>query len=244
MIGQLARIVLGAPETVGMSRRQKLVVFGSSAAFTAVIAVALFLILGRSEQTARDAATRFASALVRDDPSAAPPGARDYVAGVRAYFGPVRSARVIGAHNKHVNTGDNADTRSFFVTELLLHTQRGPAAIELEFDNHALFSDEVSGVRELEPDDAPGLSARTRERLAAAYVARGGRPADQIVLSATRAAPEPATEAPEPAPQEHAIENRRAPARRTARQRAAARQLHCVESARGDVAKLQQCAHL
>jgi hypothetical protein len=188
MIRRLALTVLGVPEGLGLSRRLTFAIVGGIAALTVVVAVGLFWILGKSEKTARDSSTRFAAALVHDAPGAAPPGGRDYVAGVREYFGPVASARVIGAHNAHVNTGDTADTRSFFVTELLLRTERGPAVIEVEFDNHALFSDEVSGVKELEPDDAPALPAQTRKRLAVAYAARGGKPAGRLARSSARRA--------------------------------------------------------
>jgi hypothetical protein len=73
----------------------------------------------------------------------------------------VTSARVIGAHNKGVNPGDEADTRSFFVVELLLHAKNGPAVVEVAYDNHALNSERVSDVYELEPKEAPGLSAQT-----------------------------------------------------------------------------------
>jgi hypothetical protein len=70
----------------------------------------------------------------------------------------------------------------------LLHAKRGPAVVELEFDNHDLpGSEEVSGVYELEPDDAPNLGPQDRKRLDAAFAARGGEPADQITLSGASA---------------------------------------------------------
>jgi hypothetical protein len=217
-----------------MSLRRKLAIFGGGAIVAVAFTVTLFWILGKSEQTARDASTRFAAALVHNDPSAAPPGADDYVTGVRSYFGPVTSARVIGARNEHVRTGDNADTRSFCVTQLLLRSKRGPAVIEVEFDNHALFSDRVSSVHEVEPDDARGLSSRAREQVEAAYAARGGNAADLIALGTARAAV--------PAPTPAAVPISPAAPKRTARQRAARKQLRCVQRAGGDVAKLQECA--
>jgi hypothetical protein len=234
MIGQLTQVVLGVPDDLGMSRRRKLAILGTGAVVAVAFTAILFWILGKSEQTARDASTRFAAALVHNDPSKAPPGADAYVTGVRAYFGPVTSARVIGARNKHVNTGDNADTRSFFVTQLLLRSKRGPAVIEVEFDNHALFSDRVSSVSEVEPDDARGLSSQDRRQVEAAYAAGGGEAADLIAVDTARAAV--------PAPTPAAVPTSPAAPKRTARQRAARKQLRCVQRAGGDVARLQECA--
>jgi hypothetical protein len=144
--------------SLGISRRRLGLIVGATLTFMAAVAVVCLVLLAKQEKTARDSATRFAAALVHDKPSAAPPGAADYVSGMRRYFGPVTSARVIGAHNKGVNTGDNADTRSFFVVEMLLQSKRGPAVIELEYDNHAIGSDEVSRIYELEPAKAPGVT--------------------------------------------------------------------------------------
>jgi len=228
MIRQLRYLIVGLPENLGMSRRMKIFIFGGTAVFMAAVAVAVFALLGMQEKTARSAATKFAVALVHNDSDAAPPGAGDYVTGVRAHFGPVTSAKVIGSHNKHINTGDNADTRSFFVSEVLLRTERGPAAIELEFDNHALNSERVSRVYEIEPGDAPGLGAKERKQLETAYAARGGRPADQLALSKTTAPERPAIAPPVPVP---ASESARPDKR-----------LRCVQRANGDVTKLQECA--
>jgi hypothetical protein len=98
--------------SLGISRRRLALILGATASFMVVVAVICLALLGKEEQTARQSATRFAAALVHDDPAAAPPGAAEYVHSVRRYFGPVTSARVIGARNKGVNTGDNADTRA------------------------------------------------------------------------------------------------------------------------------------
>ena len=209
------------------------------AVFLAVAVVAAHWQLGVKEKSARDAATRFAAALVDSDPGAAPPGAGHYVSGVRAYFGPVRSARAIGDHNRTVRdrfpgVDDGGRRRTFPVAQLLLRTERGPAVIEIEFDNGALLnSEEVSGVYELEPYEAPGLAGDVR--LAAAFEARGGSPADQIALSGEGAAPQPARSAAAgepPAPTSGA----------NAGLGRAEKQLRCIQRAGADVAKLQECA--
>jgi hypothetical protein len=216
--------------SLGISRRRLALIVGSTLAFMAVIGAVVFVLLGKEEQTARDSANRFAAALVDNKPAAAPDGAASYVAGVRDYFGEVRSARVIGAHNKSINTGDTADTRSFFVVELLLDTKRGPAAIELEYDNHALLSETVSRVYELDPAKAPGLTPAEARGLAKAFAARGGEPADAGRLS----------EGPAPTPAIHVAV--RKPAKLPITKPVASAQLRCVQRAHGDVQKMQKCA--
>jgi len=157
--------------SLGISRRRLGLILGATVSFMVVVAVVCLVLLGEEEQTARQSATRFAAALVHDDPAAAPPGAAEYVHSVRRYFGPVTSARVIGARNKGVNTGDNADTRAFFVVKMLLQSHRGPAILELEYDNHAFLSERVSRIYELTPDHAPNVSKAQRRQLDAAFAA-------------------------------------------------------------------------
>jgi hypothetical protein len=118
--------------------------------------------------------------------------------------------------------------------QLLLRTERGPAVIEIEFDTGALLkSEEVSGVYELEPYEAPGLAGD--DRLAAAFEARGGWPADQVVLSGEGAAPQPAkpaTAGEPPAPTSGASPGLGR----------AEKQLRCIQRAGRDAAKLLECA--
>jgi hypothetical protein len=216
---------------LGISRRKLALIVGSTLTFMAVIGVVVFVLLAKEEQTARDSANRFAAALVHSKATAAPDGAAAYVGGVRAYFGDVTSARVIGAHNKGVNTGDNADTRSFFVVQMLLETKRGPAVVELEYDNNALLSETVSRVYELKPSKAPGLADADRGRLEKAFAARGGEPADAGRLSASVPAAVPSVRIPVPKPAKpHITKPTPSP------------QLRCVQRAHGDVKKMQRCA--
>jgi hypothetical protein len=226
----------------GVSRRFRFLLLGGSALFIATIAVAVSWQNAVNEKTTRHSATRFAAAVVHNDPGSAPPGAAPYVRGVRAYFGPVTGARFLADHDKGINTGDESDTQSYFVAELLLHTRRGPAVIELAFDNHAINSDRVSGVYELRPNDAPALSPTERKQVAAAFAARGGRPADEVGLSS-------ASEGSPPPPVIAALSASRAFTRSMlptvdagSRLGAAAKQLSCIQEARGDVTKLQKCA--
>ena len=222
--------------SLGISRRRLALILGGTFAFMAVVGAVVFILVGKEEQTARQSATRFAVALVHDDPSAAPRGAGEYVNGVRGYFGPVSSATIIGARNKSINTGNTADTRSFFVVQMLLESRRGPAVIELEYDNHALLSDEVSRIYELTPGDAPSLTKAVRAKLDRAFAARGGEPAGAGALFAAAApeTPKLPVAAPSSPPR---IKHRVIPSASTPQ----AAQLRCVQRAHGDVVKMQKC---
>jgi hypothetical protein len=200
----------------------------------AVIVGGVFWGIGKNEQAAGRAATRFAAALVKNDPSAAPKGSPGYIKGMRAYFGAVTGARVIGTHNERADA-DTSTSRTYPVADLLLRSARGPAVIELAFDNGGIGSEKVTGIYELDPDDAPKLPARDRERLASAFAERGGIPADGETLKrATAQAPRPA--APQPAAPQPA------PVKPNPRLRVARNELRCVQHARGDVTKLVECA--
>ena len=206
-------------------------------ALTAVSAAAIvgsvFWAIGRNEQAAGRAGTRFAAALIENDPGAAPKGGGEYITRMRAYFGAVTGARVIGTHNERADANTNT-SRTYPVADLLLRSARGPAVIELAFDNGGIGSEEVTGVYEVEPDDAPKLPARDREQLASAFAERGGIPADEETLSrATAQTRRPAAPRPAGAPALRANPN---PGLREARN-----ELRCVQRAHGDVTKLLKC---
>lgn len=206
-----------SPRTILRSLRMSSPVFLVIAVLFAAAIPVVLLINGKSETTAREAATRFAAALVHNDPGSAPSGGDDDVRRLRTHFGAVTDARVIRVHNKSVNGIDARNRHSFFVAELLLRTARGPAVIELEFPS-APFDDRVDGVQELPPGRASGLSGQQRVKLASAYQKRTGRPT----------APPPAVESP-------------VPAHGSPGPRRAAQQLRCVERAEDDAAKLLAC---
>jgi hypothetical protein len=207
-------------------------IFVLTAVSAALIVGGVFWALGKNEEAAADAATRFAGALVHNDRGAAPDGAREYVTGVRAYFGPVTGARMIGTHNEHAGSGDSQ--RTFPVADLLLRTARGPAVIELAFDSGGFASEKETGVYELDPEEAPELPARDREQLASASAARGGIPANEIAFKEATARRRQ-TPAPRPAEEPARV-------KRSHGWRKAQADLRCVQRARGDVANLLECA--
>jgi hypothetical protein len=205
-----------------------------AAVSAAVIVGGVFWGIGKNKQAAGRAATRFAAALVDNDPGAAPKGSPEYIKGLRAYFGAVTRARVIGTHNERADANTNT-SRTYPVADVFLRGARGPAVIELAFDNGGIGSEKVTGIYELDPDDAPKLPANDREQLARAFAERGGIPADEDTLNqATAQTRQPAAPRPAGAP----------PARPkpSPEVRVAQNELRCVQRARGDVTKLLECA--
>ena len=199
-----------------------------------VIVGGVFWMIGKNEHAAGHAATRFGSALVENDPDAAPKGSPEYIKGMRAYFGGVTGARVIGTHNERADA-NTSTSRTYPVADLILRSGRGPAVIELAFDNGGIGSEKVTGIYELAPDDAPELPAAKREQLASAFAERGGVPADQDTLKRGR------TETRQPAAPPLAVA-RPVSAKPNPEVRAARKELRCVQRARGDVTKLMDCA--
>jgi hypothetical protein len=194
----------------------------------------IFWAIGKNEQAAGRAATRFAAALVENDPGAAPKGSPEYITGMRAYFGAVTRARMIGTHNERADA-NTSTSRTYPVADLLLRGARGPAVIELAFDNGGIGSEKVTGIYELDPDDFPKLPAGDRERLALAFAERGGIPADEDTLKhATAQTRQPAAPRPAGAQPVRAKPNPEV--------RVAQNELRCVQRARGDVTKLVECA--
>ncbi|HEY1596326.1 MAG TPA: hypothetical protein VGF74_13085 [Thermoleophilaceae bacterium] len=216
---------------------------------TAILAVGLLLAIswmnGKDSKAAQRGAAKFATALVAAKPSVAPDGAASYISGARSYFGPVTSAKIIGGHERGVNSQDTADERTYYVVEMLIQSKRGPAALELDFDDGAIGSDRISGIHELKPSDARGLSDAQRAELSKAFAARGGKAADVVKLSGVAAgagiaAPSVAKSTHQAKPALH-IAKPVIPASASHRLDKATKQLSCVQRAHGDVAKLQAC---
>jgi hypothetical protein len=212
-----------------MLRPRFLLISLASTIFTAAICGFVFWVLAKSEDTAREASTQFAGALVDNDPSLAPKGGADYLEGLRGHFGNVSSARLIEARNHQVGSGD--DARTYHVADLLLQTARGAAVVELEFDSMQLISDTVTNVRELEPREIKGLDDAQLTAVAKGFVARGGEPATSFTAPAIAKVAQ--TPPPAAKPKKAAV----SPEIRKAKQ-----QLRCVQRAKGDVDKLTRCA--
>ena len=152
---------------------------------------------------------------------------------MRAYFGAVTGARLIGTHNERADANTNT-SRTYPVADLLLRSARGPAVIELAFDNGGIGSEEVTGVYELEPEDAPScrhaIASSSRRRLRSVAASRPARRRSVTTAQTRRPA------APRPA-RTPALRASPSPGLRKARN-----ELRCVKRARGDVTKLLECA--
>ena len=199
---------------------------------TAVLGVALLVAIswlnGKDAKGGQAGAAKFATALVRNQPSLAADGAAGYVAGARAYFGPVSSAKIIAGHERGVNSRNTADERTYYVVEMLIQSKRGPAALELDFDDGAIGSQHISSVQELKPSDTPAISATQRKQLEAAFAARGGKAAEEVTLSSAA----PTTKVPNVPVVPKAASDQL---------NKATKQLSCVQKAHGDVTKIQAC---
>jgi hypothetical protein len=227
-----------------MNRTRLFVILGLSGVGTLMICLVVFLTLSGHEKSAHKSTSAFAAALVDRNPALAPKGTLDYFDGLQANFGPIRSARVIDTRNTRHGRGQSAHT--YFVSDLLLETAKGPMVLELEFNGGMLVTgyDKVTGVEELEPADVPddALSDAEFVALAKAFDARGGAPAGELLLAGSgldgsRRTPR------EPNALQKAI--RKAvgtPTPPKAGEDVARKQLACVQKAGGDVEKLSRCA--
>jgi hypothetical protein len=221
-----------------MGRGRLALVLIGAALFAGALAFAINFLIAKDSNAARHGAGAFAAALVHNNPQAAPQGAEQYVTGVRQYFGDVTSATLYRTHNHSVNTGNSADTRTYIVADVLLESKRGPAVLEVDFDNGSIGSDHVSSVRELDPQHAPGLNSAQRQWIEAAFAKRGGKAVDSVTLSEATA---PAA-IPAPAPRPLHIKRVHVTSPANAALTKATKQLSCVQAAHGDVAKMQRCA--
>ena len=232
-------------------------ILGATVGFGVFVCVALFWMLGNGDKAARKASNQFATALVTQSPAKGPKGAIDYIDGIHANYGPVKSARVIDARNTSHGSGQSAYT--YFVGDVLLETAKGPMVVELEFNSPSLTykSETVTGVHELAPADVPddALSDAEFVALAKAFDARGGQVADDIDgtwLPGDKRTPQPPNalqklikkHAPKPAAPsttEPAAVPTTSPEQKK-QMREATTMLECVQKAKGDVEKMSRCA--
>jgi hypothetical protein len=226
-------------------------------ALTAAAIVALFIAIGatlivvggKSSGDAREASAQFAAAVINKNPRLAPNGAEDYVAGIEQRFGGVSGARVISTRNTHHGSGSNRTSN--YVSDVLLHTAKGPAVVELEFGGGFIVwgKKTVTGIEELAPVDVPDSSLSDDEfvALAKAFVARGGERTTASDLTWTRAdgleAADDEVLDTDPVPAATPTKKEKAQKRAADQQlRDGLEKLDCVKKADGDIDKLTRCA--
>ena len=227
------------------------------------MSVALFWLLGNGENAARHASTQFATALVTKHPAQGPKGAIDYIDGIHANYGPVKSARVIDARNTSHGSGQSAYT--YFVADVLLETAKGPMVVELAFnspslDNKTRPSPALTSSR---PPTSPTTRSRTPSSSRSPRRSRpvAGRSPTTATSTASGCPTDKRTPQPPNAPEGHQEADRQARSEaghpsttepdavpttspeQKEQLRDATTMLECVQKAKGDVEKMSRCAN-
>jgi hypothetical protein len=219
-------------KTPNVSRRVA-IILGITLLFMAALGAFLFWYLGGQEKAATTQAKEFISALVKNDPAAAPKNGDDYVRGVWAAYRRVDSAKLIDTHQRSSKHTSSNSGYSWWVADMLLHTGRGLAVLELKFEpNHLDPKDQIIDLLyELTPDRIPSgaLDAATLARVKSDQRERGPKPEDGITLDVNARSTSPS--APSRA-RDRARPYRQPPI------------IRCVQRAHGDVAKIQKCSRL
>src|SRR4051812_5191957 len=191
----------------------------------------LFWYLGGQEKAATAEAKKFIAALEKHDPSAAPPKGDEYVRGFWKTYRRIDGADLVGTHQKHHRDSGSDSGYSWWVADMLLHTGRGLAVVEVAFEPNHLDpkTQIIDEMYELTPERVQDgdVDSATLARVRSDQRERGA-PANDFKLSGAFAS----THSPSPAgthsgkPQKVKLP----PA------------LRCVQRAHGDVNKLKKCA--
>jgi hypothetical protein len=215
-------------------KRRLVIILGATLLFMAGLGAFLFWYLGGQEKAATSEAKKFIAALEKHDPSAAPPKGDDYVRGFWKTYRRIDSADLVGTHQKHHRDRNSDSGYSWWVADMLLHTGRGVAVVELAFEPNHLDpkTQIIDAMYELTPERVHDgdVDSKTLDRVRSDQRERGA-PADDFKLAGTfdrSPSPSPSgTPAGKPA-KPHKV--KLPPA------------LRCVQRARGDVNKLKRCA--
>jgi hypothetical protein len=226
------------------TRRRLVIALGLTVAFMVALGGFLFWYLGGQEKAAKREANKFITALVKDDPSAAPQKGDEYVRGIWRFYRRVDSAKLIDTHQRSTHHSNGNSGYSWWVADMLLHTGRGLAVVELAFEpNHLDPNTQIIDLMyELTPNRIPD---GTLDRATLARVRSDQRErkkvADDFTFtfdnpSPTPSVPRPAVPVPTPRP---------APGKPVQPPK-----IHlppvikCIRRAHGDVTKIQRCARL
>jgi hypothetical protein len=255
-----------------LDRRVRNIIIGTVAAtvvFGAGLAFFLFSYLGKEEDAVTEKTAEFIAAIEKNDPGAAPEGGDEYVTGIRNAYGPIQEIRSLDRRKKSSGSGNNS--RSWWVSEFLLKSERGAAVLEIRWATSGFLkpgNQNISQVYELEPGKVhSSLSKEDGDAIKRGFKARGSDVFDSFDLNPTFQRLEPGrigkskppaeaeppadvepTPVPDaPSPEEVEKEQRLAEKERKRierEQRKADRRLKCVQDAKGDVNKLQKCAQI
>jgi hypothetical protein len=213
------------------------IILGLTLAGMAALAIFLFWYSGGQEKAATREANRFVAALVKDDPSAAPPKGDEYVRGIWRVYRRIDSADLIGTHQRSTHHSTSGSSHSWWVADMLLHTGRGLAVVELAFEPNHLNPDTqvIDLMYELTPDRIPGkaLDDGTLTRVKSDQRERGSV-ANDFTFTFDNPSP-PRTPGPTPG---KPVQPTHPPKFETPPV------IKCIRRAHGDVTKIQKCARL
>jgi hypothetical protein len=220
-------------------KRRLILILGGTLIFMAGLGAFLFWYLGGQEDAAKREANKFISALVKNKPDAAPEHGDDYVRGMWKAYRRIDSAKLIDTHQRSSRRGSSSNSgSSWWVADMLLHTGRGLAVVELAFEANNLDPDEqvINLMYELTPDRIPdgALDKQTLARVKSDQGERGGKPEDAITLTVSR------SELPS-GPRPRAPIN---PRQVTPAKPQQSPVIKCIRRAHGDVNKIKKCSKL
>jgi hypothetical protein len=120
-------------------------------------------------------------ALVRRDSSLAPGSKEEWVPGVWAVFRRVDDASLVKVWKRPQNGPNFGSSGSDYVADILLHTGRGLALLEISFES----GPQPDLLYELRPERIPAglVDARTLARLNSDQSERGSKIADDLVIT-------------------------------------------------------------
>jgi hypothetical protein len=226
-------------------KRRLAIIFGGTLLFMAGLGAFLFWYLGGQEEAAKREANKFISALVKNKPSAAPENGDDYVRGIWKAYRRVDSAKLIDTHQRHSRSGSSKNSgSSWWVADMLVHSGRGLAVLELAFERNNLDPDEqvIDLMYELTLDRIPAgvLDDGTLARVKSDLGERGGKVEDGITLSISES--ELPSGARPRVPKAGSPASPASPAAPAKPQQSPV--IKCIRRAHGDVDKLKKCSRL
>jgi hypothetical protein len=214
------------------------IILGVTIAGIAALSAFLFWYLGGQEKAATREAKKLIAALVKDDPSAAPRKGDEYVRGILRVYRRIDGAELIDTHQRSTHHATSGSGHSWWVADMLLHTGRGLAVVELAFEPNHLNPDTqvIDLMYELTPDRIPSgaLDDATLARVRSDQRERGSVANDFTFTFENPAPPRPLPRTPGPTPGKPV----QPPSFHTPPV------IKCIRRAHGDVNKIQRCARL
>ena len=216
-------------------RRRLIIILAATLTFMAALGGFLFWYLGGQEKAATKEANKFITAVEKNDPSLAPRNGDDYVRGIWRAYRRVDDVKLIKTRQKTRRSGSaSRGGSSYWVADMLLHTGRGLAVLELSFEANHLDpkTQIIDQLYELTPDRIPG-GTLDEETLARVKSDQGERGEVQNSITLQLNEPFPSTKPPKPPGAVPKPPKPKTPP-----------VIKCIRRARGDVNKIQKCARL